>query len=58
VQLAAQCGRGAEALDIARSVGADWKNWTRDATALQNARRSIGDLIEAATATNTVQERR
>ncbi len=35
------------ALDIARSVGADFHNWTQDKNALMRARKQLGDKIHA-----------
>jgi hypothetical protein len=39
-------GRGGWALDQARRVGADWRNWTRDPALLESVRRELGDEIE------------
>lgn len=39
-------GRGAWALDMARRVGADWRNWTRDPATLESVRRELGNEIE------------
>jgi hypothetical protein len=39
-------GRGSWALDKARRVGPDWRNWTRDPAVLESVRRELGDEIE------------
>jgi Domain of unknown function (DUF4091) len=39
-------GRGEWALDRARTVGADWHDWTRDIQALESVRNELGDEIE------------
>jgi Domain of unknown function (DUF4091) len=39
-------GRGGWALDRARRVGADWRNWTRDPAVLESVRHEFGDEIE------------
>jgi len=36
------------AMQIARSVGPDWTNWTRDAGALETARQKLGEAINQA----------
>jgi hypothetical protein len=33
-------------MQVARSVGPDWTNWTRDANAIEAAREKLGDAIE------------
>ena len=33
-------------MEIARSVGADWTNWTRDTAALEAAREKLGQTID------------
>jgi len=40
-------GRGSWALDRARSVGRDWRTWTRDPAALEAVRRALGEAIHA-----------
>jgi hypothetical protein len=40
-------GRGDWALGLAGSVAPDWKNWTRDANALEAVRRQLGGQIDA-----------
>ncbi len=39
-------GRGDWALQQARSVGADWTNWTRDTALLESVRQQLGDEID------------
>lgn len=39
-------GRGEWALNLARQVGADWRNWSRDFRVLERVRRQFGDEIE------------
>ncbi len=39
-------GRAEWALNMARRVGADWRNWTRDPAVLESVRRELGDEIE------------
>jgi hypothetical protein len=46
VEILKKLGRGDWALGIARSVGADWKNWTHDVAALEQARLSLGNEID------------
>jgi hypothetical protein len=33
-------------MQISRSVGPDWTNWTRDANAIEAARQKLGDTID------------
>jgi len=46
VQILKDLGKGDLAMEITRSVGADWTNWTRDANAVEAARRKLGEAIE------------
>ncbi len=46
VQLLRNAGRGAWAEQITRTVAPDWTNWTRDPSAIEAARRALGDAIE------------
>jgi hypothetical protein len=46
VQILKGLGKGEEAMQIARSVGPDWTNWTRDANAIENARKKMGEMID------------
>ena len=46
VQLLKQDGRGAFALEVARSVGADWHRWSRDAAAIAAARDRLGQELD------------
>jgi hypothetical protein len=39
-------GRGEWALNLARQVGLDWRNWTPDFRVLEHVRRQLGDEIE------------
>lgn len=47
VQILKELGKGDEALAIARSVGPDWTNWTRDANAIESARKKLGEMIDS-----------
>lgn len=38
-------GQGDYALQVARSVGADWRNWTQDVETLEQARRQLGEAL-------------
>jgi len=42
-------GWGSWALGVARTVGPDWRNWTRDTNALESARQQLGNQIELLT---------
>ncbi len=46
VEILKGLGQGDWALQVAKSVGPDWKNWTRDKSALEAARRQLGDKIQ------------
>ncbi len=46
VQILKELGKGDEAMQIARSVGPDWTNWTRDANAIESARKKLGETID------------
>jgi hypothetical protein len=46
VQILKKLGKTSEAIQIARSVGPDWTNWTRDANAVESARRKLGEMID------------
>ena len=45
VQILKNLGKTDLALQIARSVGPDWTNWTRDHNALYSARQQLGEAI-------------
>jgi hypothetical protein len=45
VQILKERGLGNKALSITRSVARDWKNWTRDPKALENARYHLAQEI-------------
>ncbi len=45
IALLKEQGLGDWALNIARGVGPDWSNWTRDPSALEAARRQLGDKL-------------
>ena len=45
IQILKNLGKADLALQIARSVGPDWTNWTRDAAAIESARRQLGQAI-------------
>ena len=46
VQILKKLGKAELAMQIARSVGADWTNWTRDPGALVSARQKLGEAID------------
>lgn len=45
IQILKNLGKADLALQIARSVGPDWTNWTRDANAIESARLQLGEAI-------------
>jgi len=47
VNLLKQAGKGAWALQISQSVGANWTSWTRDINALASARLQLGQQLDA-----------
>jgi hypothetical protein len=46
VQILKQIGKANEAMEVARSVGPDWTNWTRDPNAIEAARKKLGETID------------
>jgi hypothetical protein len=46
VQILKDLGKADLAMEITRSVGADWTNWTRDPNAIEAARQKLGDAID------------
>jgi len=46
VQILKNLGKENLAMEITRSVGADWTNWTRDPNAVEAARQKLGEAIE------------
>jgi hypothetical protein len=54
VQLLKAQGQGDWALSVARTVGPDWTNWTRDTTALEAARVLLGNELDALATGGTV----
>jgi hypothetical protein len=46
VQILKDLGKGELAMQIARSVGSDWTNWTRDSSAIETARQKLGEAID------------
>jgi Domain of unknown function (DUF4091) len=46
VQILKDLGRPDLAMQIARSVGPDWTNWTRDPNAIEAARQKLAEAIE------------
>ena len=46
VQILKDLGKGDLAMEITRSVGADWTNWTRDPKAVEAARLKLGEAID------------
>lgn len=47
VELLKKCGHSDDALSIARSVGPNWKSWTKDPDLLEAARRQLGEALAA-----------
>jgi hypothetical protein len=47
VQLLKAQGQGAWAVSVAKAVGPDWTNWTRDTTALEAARLQLANKLES-----------
>jgi Domain of unknown function (DUF4091) len=46
VQILKDLGKADLAMQITRSVGADWTNWTRDSSAIETARQKLGEAID------------
>lgn len=46
VQILKDLGKADLAMEISRSVGADWTNWTRDPNAIEAARQKLGEAID------------
>jgi hypothetical protein len=46
LQILKELGKGDLAMQIARSVGPDWTNWTRDPNAIEAARLKLGEAID------------
>jgi len=46
VEILKQLGGEEVALQLARNVGSDWMNWTRDREALESTRRQLAEAIE------------
>ena len=49
VQVLKELGKSDEAMQVARSVGSDWTNWTRNAGAVESARMKLGETIDKLT---------
>ncbi len=47
VELLKQAGLGTWALSVCQTVGPDWSNWTRDASALEAARVQLGSKLDS-----------
>jgi len=47
VELLKAAGQGAWAVSVARTVGPDWSNWSRDITAVENARLQLGNMLDS-----------
>jgi Domain of unknown function (DUF4091) len=45
VQILKDLGKADLAMQISRSVGPDWTNWTRDRNAIESARQKLGEAI-------------
>jgi Domain of unknown function (DUF4091) len=46
IEILKKLGRGNWALNVSKTVGADWKNWTRNPSVLESGRRKLGDEID------------
>jgi len=46
VQILKDLGKADLAMQITRSVGPDWTNWTRDSNAIEAARLKLGETID------------
>jgi hypothetical protein len=46
IEILKKLGRSTAALEVSRSVARDWTNWTKDAGAVESARRRLGEMIE------------
>jgi hypothetical protein len=46
VQILKDLGKTELAMQISRSVGPDWTNWTRDSGAIETARLKLGEAID------------
>jgi Domain of unknown function (DUF4091) len=46
VQILKQLGKEDVAMQISRSTGSDWTNWTRDAGTIESARKQLGEAID------------
>jgi hypothetical protein len=49
IELLKGLGHGDDALALARTVGTDWTNWTRDHAMVEKVRNQLGDMIDALT---------
>jgi Domain of unknown function (DUF4091) len=47
VQILKELGKTDEAMQVARSLGPDWTNWTRDPNAIESAHKKLGEMIDA-----------
>jgi len=57
VQLLREAGRGDFALQISRSVGADWRHWSRDPAVLERARVRLGEELSRAAESRAAPKR-
>jgi hypothetical protein len=46
LQILKEMGKGDLAMQISKSVGPDWVNWTRDQNAIEAARQKMGEAID------------
>ena len=46
IEILKRLGRSEWALQVARTIGPDWANWSRDAQALESVRRKLGEEIQ------------
>ncbi len=47
IELLKQAGYGDWALSLARTIGPDWSNWTRDPNALEAVRLQLGNMLDS-----------
>ena len=53
VKILKDLGKADLAMQIARSVGADWTHWTRDSSEIESARQKLGEAIDQIMSTSS-----
>jgi hypothetical protein len=46
IELLKKAGKPELAMELSRSIGPDWRNWSRDPRKLESVRRRIGEELE------------